>query len=129
MATEEQEIKISTDPRRQFGNRGEDLAAVFFLKRGFRIVTRNWSCRLGEIDLVIEKAGKVHFVEVKTRRSLAYGYPEEAITRAKLRHLARAIEVYVAQSGFSIRQYQADALAIMVREGQMPEYHYVEAIL
>jgi putative endonuclease len=129
MATEEQEVGIPTDPRRQFGNRGEDLAAAFFMARGFRVVMRNWSCRLGEIDLVVEKAGMVHFVEVKTRRSMTYGYPEEAITRSKLRHLARAIEVYLAQTGFLIRHYQADALAITVLEGKAPEYHFVEAIL
>lgn len=118
-----------TDPRRRFGNRGEDLAAVFFLKRGFRVVERNWSCRLGEIDLVVEKDGIYHFVEVKTRRSLAYGYPEEAIHGKKLRHLARAIEAYLASSPAHVQQYQADALAILVPPGQEPAYHFVEYIL
>lgn len=117
------------DQRREFGNRGEDLAAVFFELRGFRIVKRNWNCRLGEIDLIVERDGKIHFVEVKTRRSLAYGNPEEAITPTKLRHLARAIELYLKSRPDAPEVYQVDALAILAVPGLKPEYHYVENIL
>lgn len=117
------------DQRREFGNRGEDLAAVFFVQRGFRIVARNWSCRLGEIDLIAERDGKIHFVEVKTRKSLAYGHPEESITRTKLSHLAKAIESYLRSLPEQVEDYQADALAILAPPGQKPEFHYVENIL
>ncbi len=122
-------MQTPSDPRRQFGNRGEDLAAVFFLDKGFRILERNWNCRLGEIDLIVEKAGRFHFVEVKTRRALTFGYPEESITRTKLKHLARAIEVYLLQSKIQIRDYQVDALAIVAPIGGERDYHYVENIL
>lgn len=122
-------ILPATDPRRRFGNRGEDLAAVFFIQKGFRIVERNWLCRLGEIDLILEKEGVVHFVEVKTRKNLTFGYPEAAITGKKLRHLARAIEVYISRSGFRLTKYQADALAIVLGEGIEPQFHYIEHIL
>jgi len=118
-----------SDPRRRFGNRGEDLAAAFFITRGFRVVVRNWSCRMGEIDLVVERAGNVHFVEVKTRRTMKYGYPEEAITRTKLAHFSRAIEAYLRASPSAPQHYQADALAISIKEDGPPEYHYVEHIL
>jgi putative endonuclease len=60
-------MTLATDPRRRFGDRGEDLAADFFIQNGFRLIERNWNCRLGEIDLIVEKQGKVHFVEVKIR--------------------------------------------------------------
>lgn len=129
VAQEKIDMPPVADPRRRFGNRGEDLAAVFFLQKGFRIVERNWSCRLGEIDLIVEKDGVYHFVEVKTRKSLLYGYPEEAIHGKKLRHLARAIELYLEASPIRIVDYQVDALAILVPPHQAPEYHYVEFIL
>jgi putative endonuclease len=122
-------ISPVTDPRRRFGNHGEDLAVVFFMQKGFRIIERNWLCRLGEIDLILEKEGVVHFVEVKTRKNLAFGYPEAAITGKKLRHLARAIEVYISRSGFRITKYQADALAIVLGEGIEPQFQYIEHIL
>ncbi|MFZ2804186.1 MAG: YraN family protein [Patescibacteria group bacterium] len=122
-------MEIPADPRRRFGNRGEDLAAAFFIGRGFRIVGRNWNCRAGEIDLIVEREEKLHFVEVKTRRSLAYGYPEASITRKKLQHFARAIELYLRAMTFPSINYQADALAILVKHDGPPEYHYVEHIL
>jgi len=118
----------ATDPRRRFGDRGEDLAAAFFTLRGFRVICRNWSCRMGEIDLICEKDGIVHFVEIKTRRSTTYGHPEEAITRTKLEHFRRAIETYLRSAQPAPREYQADALAITVTDGK-PEFHYIENIL
>lgn len=119
----------SMDERRRFGNRGEDLAAVFFELRGFRIIGRNWNCRLGEIDLIAEKDGIIHFVEVKTRRTLTYGRPEEAITPTKLAHLARAIESYLRTRNDQLTEYRVDALAITMLPGKPPEFHYVQDIL
>jgi putative endonuclease len=127
MASNVQKVEPS-DPRRRFGNRGEDLAAVFLMARGFRILARNWSCRLGEIDVIAEKDGVTHFVEVKTRRSQAYGNPEEAITRNKIQHLARAIQVYLQTSRTPPRDYQMDALAILAVPGEAPEYHFIENV-
>ena len=115
--------------RRLFGDSGEALAVAYFLARGFAVVMRNWSCPLGEIDLVIEKEGTTHFVEVKTRRSLEFGYPEESITPTKLRKLARTIEMYLNYAQHSPKSYQADALAITILPNTEPEYHYVEHIL
>ena len=84
---------------------------------------------MGEIDLVIQKDGVTHFVEVKTRHSLEFGYPEESITRTKLRHLARTIEMYLEHAKPSPQKYQADALAITILPNTEPEFHYVEYIL
>jgi putative endonuclease len=129
VVAEEKEIMTApSDPRRRFGNRGEDLAAVFFIERGFTVVTRNWNCRAGEIDLIVERDGQLHFVEVKTRSSLMYGYPEESITKKKLLHLSRAIEQYLSTFAIPATRYQADALTILLKEGN-PEYQYIEHIL
>lgn len=117
------------DPRRRFGDRGEDLAADFFLARGYAIVGRNWRCRAGEIDLVAEKDGVLHFIEVKTRRTREFGYPEEAITPRKLKHLRLAIETFLQSADPQPHDFQADALAIMLVPGRPPEFHYVAGIL
>lgn len=127
MASEDQQVEAS-DPRRRFGDSGEDLAAVFLMARGFKILQRNWSCRLGEIDLIAEKGGVVHFVEVKTRRSRAFGNPEDSITGKKLLHLRRTVDVYLSQAKVQPRDYQMDALAILAVPGEKPEYHFIEAI-
>lgn len=116
------------DARRRFGDRGEELAAAYFSARGFRQVARNWRCRAGEIDLIMERDGCLHFIEIKTRRTTAFGYPEEAITRRKLEHLGRAIETYLLAASTRPRAYQADALAITLAPGKEPEFHYVPGI-
>ncbi len=119
---------VARDPRRQFGNRGEDLAAVFLQEHGFRILARNWSCRLGEIDLIAEKDAALHFIEVKTRCSRAFGDPQEAVTRTKLRHVQRAVEVYVTQAGTVSQDYQIDVLAILLLPGQVPQFDFIENV-
>lgn len=116
------------DERRKFGDRGEDLATAFFSSHGFRIVQRNWTSRVGEIDLICEKNGVTHFVEVKTRRTLEYGNPEEAVTPTKLRHVRYAVESYLRSVSTPPKDYQIDVLAITALPGQKPEFHYVEGV-
>ncbi|MDO8618199.1 MAG: YraN family protein [Candidatus Uhrbacteria bacterium] len=117
------------DPRKLTGSRGEELAAVFLQTKGFRIITKNWTCRLGEIDVIAERDGEVRFVEVKTRYSMTYGYPEEAITRTKRRHLAHAIELWLRTVSSPPLKYQADAIAILIEPGKKPQIEWIEGIL
>ncbi len=117
------------DQRKVVGRRGEEFAAAFFQSKGFRVIDQNWSCRLGEIDLIVERDGEVRFVEVKMRFTTTYGYPEEAITPTKLQHLARAIELWLRAQPNPPARYQADALAILFRENQEPDVQWIEGIL
>ncbi len=80
-----------TVARRRLGAFGEQLAARWYEERGFEILDRNWWCDAGEIDLVLWKGSTLVICEVKTRSTLAYGSPAEAVTapkRSRLRRLA-----------------------------------------
>ena len=100
-------------PQRQFGDKGEDLAAAFLRSMGYRIVGRQVRVgRLGELDVIAEHRGTLVFVEVKTRRTAAYGPPEEALTFFKRRSLLRAIEAYRARRGLERLPYRLDVVAI-----------------
>jgi putative endonuclease len=83
------------DSKRALGNRGEELAARLLVQKGYRIVARNWRCRIGELDLVTEHSGCLVFVEVRTRRGESLGSAEESITTAKRMRLAALAESYV----------------------------------
>lgn len=80
---------------RETGNEGEDQAERHLKKNGFKIVERNFFCRSGEIDIIAEKKGELHFIEVKTRRTLGYGDPLEAITPWKQKRLFSAAHYYL----------------------------------
>ncbi len=69
--------------RRETGILGEKLAKDFLKKRSYRIVETNYRCPEGEIDIVAKHKDYLVFVEVRTKRSLAFGSPEESITPAK----------------------------------------------
>ena len=72
-----------SDRRVKLGRQGEDLATQALVRRGYEIVTRNWHCQAGEVDVVAHLGDALHFFEVRTRRGQAYGTPEESVTPVK----------------------------------------------
>jgi putative endonuclease len=74
------------------GRTGEHLAARYLVKRGLSILSRNWRCPEGELDLVATDGHTLYFCEIKTRTSTHHGHPAEAVTDPKahrIRRLAR----------------------------------------
>ena len=61
------------------GKEGEKIAAAFLKKNGYRIIEINFRCPIGEIDIVAKEKDDLVFVEVKTRKSMELGYPEQAV--------------------------------------------------
>ncbi len=80
------------------GRAGERAAAEWLRARGYEICACNWRWGRYELDIVARRAGVVHFVEVKTRRTGALTAPEAAATPAKFRALARAAARYMAST-------------------------------
>ncbi len=83
------------DPRRVFGTEMEESIATYLEKKGYRVLARQHRTSYGEIDLVCLDDTEVVFVEVKARRSHAYGYPEESVSPAKVQRLARCAQAYM----------------------------------
>lgn len=79
----------------ELGKIGEEFAANLLELQGYRILERNFRCRMGEIDLIAEKDGEISFVEVKTRRSARFGRPAEAVSPEKQRRMRKAAEFYL----------------------------------
>lgn len=71
----------------QLGIDGENYAVRYLVGSGMRIVTRNWRCAEGEIDIIATDGKTLVVIEVKTRRSTAYGAPYEAVTWRKMTKL------------------------------------------
>jgi putative endonuclease len=98
--------------RRETGILGEKLAKDYLKKRGYRIRETNYRCPEGEVDIIAEHGDYLVFVEVKTRRSLEFGSPEESITAAKRERL-RAVAAHYQQAHDNLpRQWRIDVVAI-----------------
>jgi putative endonuclease len=82
--------------RASLGQAGEDAVAALYQRRGFRIVARNWRCRLGELDLIVERDGMFVFCEVKARRGNRFGGGYEAVTALKQRKVRQLAEIFIA---------------------------------
>lgn len=95
------------------GKNGEDRAVRYFEERGYRLIDRNWRCGQGEIDVIVERGGETVFVEVKTRTSVAFGHPFEAITPVKLARLKRLAASWCAQADRPVYRVRLDAIAVI----------------
>ncbi len=101
------------------GSLGEDIACTYLVRKGFKILERNYRCAIGEIDIVAMKDQVVHIVEVKALScsSLATSHreyrPEEQVHPAKLRKLVRLAEMYV-MTHKGTYEYQIDALGVLI---------------
>ena len=105
--------------KRVFGQIGENAAADVLRAKGYRILRQNYRCRYGEIDIIAERGGDVSFVEVKTRQSLNYGRPCEAVTEEKRRHMRRVAHCYLGEMkerGYVPRRYGFTIIEVMVNQ-------------
>jgi putative endonuclease len=89
--------RVTGGRRQRLGARGEQLAADWYVARGYTVVARNWRCREGELDLVVARGGELVFCEVKTRSSDRFGVPAEAVTFAKQRRLRTLAAQFLAE--------------------------------
>ena len=80
----------------ELGKLSEELAEDFLIGRDFNILHRNWRHGRCEIDIIALKKEVLHFVEVKTRASNVYGFPEEHVTRKKIQSLFLAADVFLS---------------------------------
>lgn len=87
--------------RIELGKFGEDFACQYLLKQGYKILYRNFRCRMGEIDIIAVKNSVLSFIEVKTRRrsNSTYGMPREAVNQAKQKKIYRCAELYMQSKG------------------------------
>jgi putative endonuclease len=120
---------VSKAPK-SLGLWGEDQAAAFLEEQGYQILGRNIRTKYGELDLVAQHENITVFIEVKTRTSTLFGWPEEAVTSRKQTHLRSAAEAYLVDHPALDREIRIDVIAIERRFGGSPPLitHFIDAI-
>ena len=107
------------------GNKGETLATDYLLRKGYSLLHRNWRHKHWEIDIIVCKDNRLHFIEVKTRNSGLYGKPEESITRYKMSYLKKAASMYLHLHP-EWNRIQFDVIAITLKEDLVEEIFMIE---
>lgn len=83
--------------KKTFGNIGEELATQYLKKKGYQILDRNFSNKIGEIDIIAKQNNTIIFIEVKSRNSAKFGLPREAVTRYKQNKIRTIALSYLKQ--------------------------------
>lgn len=105
--------------RRDLARKGEEAAAAWAGARGWRVLERNYRCRLGEIDLIARDGDTVVFVEVKARRGSGFGEPGEAVDGRKRARLGRVARHFLLARGLWGAPCRFDVAAVRVdRRGE-----------
>lgn len=109
---------------------GERVAARLLTEIGLEVIDRNWRCARGEIDIVARDGAtdEIVFVEVKTRRSTAYGLPAEAVTPAKLARLRRLAGEWLAAHQVTAAGIRLDVVAILVPGTGAAQVEHLRAV-
>ncbi len=82
-------------------NRGEDIAVKYLKRHHMKILDRNYSCKYGEVDIIIKDKDIIAFVEVKQRKNDMFGRPMDFVTKAKQQRIKRAADRYVQENELS----------------------------
>jgi putative endonuclease len=114
-------------PKDELGKMGERLAEQYMCERGYEILFRNWRYSHYELDLVAVKDEKIHFIEVKTRRTTEFGLPEQAVGEIKISRLLKAGEAFLYEHPYW-KKVQFDVLAISMLPDAEIEYFLIEDV-
>jgi putative endonuclease len=100
-------------PGELLGKRGEDLATDYLAGTGLVVLSRNWRCRDGELDLVATDGERLVVCEVKTRSGTGYGEPSEGVTPAKAARIRRVAAEWLRVHKVGWCEIRFDILAVL----------------
>jgi len=106
------------------GKKGEEAAVYYLMEKGHVLLQQHYRFGRAEIDIITREKGIIVFSEVKTRTSNKYGYPEEYITREKIRLVKEAAEEFMYRNKFE-GEVRFDVLSL-TKQGEGFKIHHIE---
>jgi putative endonuclease len=103
------------------GKLGEEIAEKFILEKGYLMLEKNWTYGKAEIDFIAKTDNILLFIEVKTRQSAAFGYPEDAVGKKKEKLIYEAASAYMDLISYE-NEIRFDILAITMEPKSKVEY-------
>ena len=99
---------------KELGKKGEEIALRFLKKKGYRIIERNYVCKMGEMDIIAKEKDTLVFIEVKTRASTEFGPPQLAVHSSKQRQLSKVALYYLKEKRLEDAKARFDVVAILL---------------
>lgn len=113
---------------KSLGRWGEERAAEYLCHNGLNVLERNYRCPVGEIDIIAMQGNTLVFIEVKTRRSLRYGLPAEAVTFKKQMKYFKIAQYYMKENGIKDLNCRFDVVEVILgHDGSCRLNHIVNA--
>lgn len=103
----------------ELGKYGEDKAVSFLEKQNCKILDRNFSCKQGEIDIIAKDNDEIVFYEVKTRNSLEYGKPVDAVDNFKQKHIWEAAKYYLYKNKMMNEFVRFDVIEVYLKNNKV----------
>jgi putative endonuclease len=102
--------------KKELGKKGEEKALRFLKKKGYRIIEKNYVCKLGEMDIIAKEKDTLVFVEVKTRTTTEFGPPQLAVNSSKQRQLSKVALNYLKEKQLEEVKARFDVVAILLEQ-------------
>ena len=115
-----------TKVRAEKGRHGEDLAAQYLTRQGYRIIQQNFRASCGEVDIIAQDKNTLAFVEVKTRTSTSFGPPAEAVTHRKRQQISKTALAYLSQERLLNEPARFDVVAVLLRKDAEPHIELIK---
>ena len=120
------QIDVMLTTKQLLGNRGEDLARMHLEEQGCKILENNYRFKRSEIDLIVRDGQFLVFVEVKTRKSIGYGHPEESVGERKAQKIIEAADEYIFQNKWE-GPIRFDIVSVTIIEGRVEVVRFKDA--
>lgn len=101
---------------KEIGNLGENIAKDYLEKNNYRIISTNFMCKQGEIDIVAVDKKEIVFIEVKTRLNQNFGYAVDAVDEQKEKHIKRATQYFVYKNKIESLSIRFDIIEVYLKK-------------
>lgn len=112
----------------ELGKIGEDIAANYLMRLGYKIIERNFECKQGEIDIIALHKEELVFIEVKTRTNTFYGEASESVNKFKIKHLLNSIKYYIYKRNLQDEYIRIDIIEVYINGENIKINHIKQAI-
>lgn len=110
------------------GTLGENIVNNYIKKCGYKVISRNFKCNFGEIDIIFKDENEIVFGEVKTRTGINYGFPAESVTYFKRKHILNTAKYFLYKYNIKDICVRFDVIEVYLFDDKKPEINHIKNV-